>query len=151
MIVAKWSFSNSNATSISTLWPSALYCKQETLFFIYLYLSVCLSIYLHIYHYNHHHHLSMCFWNRRMNFYLFNGLKFMIDAGTLILKLSQIWPGAAHSSQSLCPCSMLSSLFWAPSYFLAQDILDSFALNLSCPWHQTFLWEPMVPLRGEWY
>lgn len=76
----------------------------------------------------------MYFWNGHMNSYLFNGLKFMIDAGTLMFKLFQIWPGVAYSSQPWCPCNMLSSSFCTPSYFLAskipQGLLHLFCLSL---------------------
>ena len=75
-----------------------------------------------------------------MNSDLFSGLKFTIDAETLILKLFQIWAGVVRSSQSWYPFNMFSSLFWVPSYFLAQqDTPESFGSILFCLWNQTFL------------
>ena len=101
---------------------------------------------------NYHYYLSMCFGNGYINSYLFTGLKFMIDAGTPMLRLSQIWSGGAHSNWFLCLCNMSSSLVWASSYFLAQkNIPGSFAPILSCPWNQTFLWESLIRLSEEWY
>lgn len=64
---------------------------------------------------------------------------------------AQIVPDLARSS-AFKPA--LVSLFIVLSTFLPpgqQDIPGSFAPILSCLWNQTFLWEPLAPLRGELY